>query len=295
MGIFGGFSSGGGFFGSGGKTDSGNTTSSNSTFAPNVSFANDSNGNTSNAFAMGNNSSGNTVNVTSTDFGAINAATGILDKSINTVVDTVSGALSSVGSMFSDSMANNLSVVDSALFASTEANNLIAGIASDSAANSAFLSDSVINSTGALASQFGSDVAYLADSSMTNNAILTDKVIDVTEVLASQHQQSLNDFGTGLKDAQAQYSADVGYLSNQSIQANAELTSQYMMGLNDNSMLVQDSLITLAQLQERGLDSALEVAGNVALDDSVEGLKEIFKYLAIGGAIVGVAYAFNRG
>jgi len=234
-----------------------------------------------------------TNNITNTDHGAIESA-------FNVVADTVSNTVNSIIDVVTGTSGDMLSVVDSALFASVDANNNITGLASDSAANSAYLADSVISSTESLAGQFGSDIAYLtdnslrlADSAMTNNAILVDKTIDVTELLTSQHQQSLNDFGTGLKSAQEQYSADVGYLSNQSIQANSELTSQYMMGLNDNSMLVQDSLITLAQLQEKGLDSALEVAGNVALDDSVEGLKEIFKYLAIGGAVIGVAYAFK--
>lgn len=227
-----------------------------------------------------------TNNITSTDHG-------VVDGALNLVNDTISNGLNAVIDVVLGASLDNMSIVDKSLFASSEANNTIAGIASDSSANSLYLADSVINSTENMASQFGNDVAYLADSAMSNNAILVDKTIDVTEVLTSQHQQALSDFGTGLKDAQAQYSADVGYLSNQSIQANSELTSQYMMGLNDNSMLVQDSLITLAQLQEKGLDSALEVAGNVALDDSVEGLKEIFKYLSIGAAVVGVAYAFG--
>ncbi|GAA6171628.1 hypothetical protein NBRC116592_12980 [Colwellia sp. KU-HH00111] len=227
-----------------------------------------------------------TNNITQTDHGAIDSAFGL-------VSDTFNNGLNSIIDVVLGTSADNLSIVDSALLASAEANNNIANIAADSAANSAYLSDSVIASTENLASQYGGDLAYLTDSAMLNNAILADKVIDTTEVLASQHQQSLNDFGAGLKSAQEQYSADVGFLSNQSIQANAELTGLFGGYMADNSTMLNDSLLTLAQLQEQGLDSALEVAGNVALDDSVEGLKEIFKYLSIGAAVIGVAYAFR--
>ena len=128
-----------------------------------------------------------TNNITETDYGAI-------DSAFNVVADTVSTGINSIIDIVTSVSGDNLSVVDKALFASSEANYNITALASDSAANSAYLSDSVISSTENLAGQFGNDLAILTDSTLTNNAILVDKTVDVAEILTSQHQQALNDF-----------------------------------------------------------------------------------------------------
>lgn len=219
---------------------------------------------------------GNNNNVTLTDHG-------VIDSMVNTFADLVS-----------INSSDTLSLNQSSMALVSEANNNVTGIAADSLSNGAYLADSVIASTTALGGQFGSDLAYLTDSAMMNNGILVDKTISTVDLLTTQHQQALDDYGMGLKEQAAQYSADVGFLSQQSIQGNNELTALFGGFLADNSSMLNLSMLEMASLQEQGLDSALEVAGNVALNDNVEGIQNMTRYLALAVGVVGVAWALRK-
>lgn len=63
--------------------------------------------------------------------------------------------------------------------------------------------------------------------------------------------------------------------------------------LGDNSALTQQALLELSERQERGLDSALDVAESVAMNDNVEGANTQTKYFALAAAAIGVAWALR--
>lgn len=63
--------------------------------------------------------------------------------------------------------------------------------------------------------------------------------------------------------------------------------------LGDNAMMTQQALLELAERQERGLESTLDVAASVAMDDGVEGANTQVKYFALAVAAVGVAWALR--
>ncbi len=241
------------------------------------------------------------VSLTMTDFGAVEqgirlAETAVLESSnlFSIATDVVDSSINAVIDLFGISSVDNARISDSAMSMVSEANNNVTNVAADSLSNNAYITDSVIASTQALGGQFGSDLAYLTDSALTNNTMLVDKTINTVDILTTQHQESLDNYGAGLKSQAAQYSADVGFLSQQSIQGNNELTALFGGFLADNSGMLNTSMLEMASLQEQGLDSALEVAGNVALDDSVEGITEIMKYVSLAVGVVGVAFAVRK-
>ncbi len=63
--------------------------------------------------------------------------------------------------------------------------------------------------------------------------------------------------------------------------------------LGDNAALTQQALLETLETQERGLDSALQVAGSVAMNDNVEGANTQTKYFALAAAAIGVAWALR--
>lgn len=63
--------------------------------------------------------------------------------------------------------------------------------------------------------------------------------------------------------------------------------------LGDNSALTQQALLELSERQERGLDSALDVAESVAMNDNIEGANTQTKYFALAAAAIGVAWALR--
>lgn len=286
MGIFkslfggGSTSTGGGFFGSGGKTNSGNTTTTNRTTNSNFDLANSDSAIVS---SLGNVSDST---VTMTDHGAIGSAMNFVE-SIGVTLDGVVNDTLDIVSMSNNDMK---SLSEFSIMEMSENAESVELIASESMSNNAYLTESVINTSENLASGFGGDLAYLTDSSLTSNSMLVDKVIDTASMLTENHQLALDDMGMKLADNAAQHSSDLGFLTGQAIQGNNELTSQYMQSVEWLSTQTTDALQNFGIWTEGALDSALEVAGNVALDDSVEGLQNIFKYLSVAAGVVGVAY-----
>lgn len=230
------------------------------------------------------------VNITSTDFGAISGGLALAEGA-NTLIDNT---INVFADLFSMASADNKSVAENSMMLVSEANNNVTNVAADSLSNNAYITDSVIASTSALGGQFGADLAYLTDSAMANNANLVGDTIDVVGILTTQHQDSLNMMGESLATQSARHSDDVGFLSQQSMQANTELTALFGGLLADNSTMTNDTLLTMANLQEQSLDSALEVAGNVALNDNVEGIQNMTKYLSVAVGVVGVAFAIRK-
>lgn len=280
--LIGGGNSGGGFFGSGGKSNSGNTI----TTSKAMHSADLIEGNTgiinSIRFVEG---QGATVNMT--DHGAIDKATTLIDTAIN----TVASAANSIVDVVLGVSADNKSLSEFAMMEVSASADTSAMIASESAANNAYLTDTVLNNNNSLVQGFGNDLAIITDNAMTNNAILVDKTIDTALVLTENQQIALDNMGQQLADANRQHADDLGFLTGQNIQANNQLTSQYMQSVEWLATQTNDALQNFGVWTEAALDSALDVAGNVALDDSVEGLQNIFRYLTIGAAVVGVAFA----
>jgi hypothetical protein len=292
---------GGNSFSSGGI---GNSTADKSSVTDNRNYATSGNGSIlTPSFDLGdsNKISGavtSNVNITSTDYGAVGDAISLASNAVANTVDSAVYLVDGVLSVFADGLgmisADNRAITESSMLAVSEANNNVTNVAADSLANSAYLSDSVIASTSALGGQFGADLAYLTDSAMTNNALLVDKTISTADMLTTQHQDSLNMMGDNLAVQAQKHSDDVGFLSQQSIQANSELTALFGGYLFDNSSMLNQSMLDMANLQEQSLDSALEVAGNVALNDNVEGIQNMVRYISIAAAVVGGAWALRK-
>lgn len=248
---------------------------------------------------QGKHSSSNIHNyITTTDYDAIDKATNIIadglgavNDAVLSVTDTIGNALSTVVDVVTGTSADNKALSEFAIMEVAAASETAQSIAAESAANNAYLTDAALNNATALAQGFGSDLAYLTDSAMTNNAILVDKTIDTAQTLTENQQVALDNMGQQLAEANRQHADDLGFLTGQNIQANNQLTSQYMQSVEWLTTQTNDALQNFGIWTEAALDSALDVAGNVALDDSVEGLQTIFKYLTIGAAVVGVAWA----
>lgn len=151
-----------------------------------------------------------------------------------------------------------------------------------------------------LASQFGSDLAYLTDATLGAN-----------QSLAAQFGQDLKGAFDGVTALASDFGFNLTTVTSDALASNERLSDSFnsrLSGvvsdslsfadqqnyylaetLNNQSSLVADTLKEMAVLQEKGLDNALTVAGNISMDDAAESSRDIMKYLSIAAAVVGVA------
>jgi len=204
--------------------------------------------------------SGDSNNVFTTDFGAIKGAFG---------------------------------VVDQVLLGNTETNLAIAGLAAENGANAIFLaetsiagnqalSESVMNNQALLIDQFGADMAEMS----AKNAAISQSAMDNNSALSSQ-------FGADLSSAYSGFGADLSAITESSIIANAQLTSEVNSLVGEISAGGNQTLMEMAEMQSRGLDNALEIAGNISMDDAAEASTNMVKYLSIAAGVVAIAMVFK--
>jgi len=229
-------------------------------------------------------SSKNNFNITtvSADYGAIENALSFAGQTLNTVENIATEAL----------ISNN-DIVDQVLLGNTETNLAISGLASENGDNLTYLADATIsgnqaltetamNNNALLVSQFGSDMFAMSD----RNAELSQAAMDNTAALSSQFSADLNTAYSG-------FGADLTAVTESAQAANAQLTSEVNNLVTDINTQGNQTLMQMAEMQSRGLDNALEIAGNMSMDDSAEASTDMIKYISIAAGIVAVAMVFK--
>jgi len=229
-------------------------------------------------------SSKNNFNITtvSADYGAIENALSFAGQTLNTVENIATEAL----------ISNN-DIVDQVLLGNTETNLAISGLASENGDNLTYLADATIsgnqaltetamNNNALLVSQFGSDMFAMSDQ----NAMLAQNSMDNSAALNSQ-------FGADIKTAYSDFGADLTAVTENSLIANAQLTSEVTNLVGDISADSNQTLMQMAEMQSRGLDNALEIAGNISMDDAAEASTNMVKYLSMAAGVVAIAMVFK--
>jgi len=219
--------------------------------------------------------SGDDNNIQTTDFGA------------------VKGAFSVVEEVSNQALISNKDIVEQVLLGNTETNLAIAGLAEESNDNITYLADATIsgnqaltetamNNNALLVSQFGSDMFAMSD----RNAELSQAAMDNTAALSSQFSADLNTAYSG-------FGADLTAVTESAQAANAQLTSEVNNLVTDINTQGNQTLMQMAEMQSRGLDNALEIAGNISMDDAAEASTNMVKYLSIAAGVVAIAMVFK--
>lgn len=184
--------------------------------------------------------------------------------------------------------AAGLAVLDSLDFARDSQNS-----ASDTVNNALLTNENVTSDALASNESIASNALITGENMLSDSLGFGRDAIDAVSMNAAE---SIN--------AQLEASGMMSDLAN-----NALMSSEIMLGdslmfagnqnqlladtLGENANLTQEALLSLADNQERGLDSALDVAKSVAVDDNVEGAIEQTKYFAMAIGAVGVAVALG--
>ncbi|MDT0603488.1 hypothetical protein [Thalassotalea castellviae] len=274
--------------------------------------------NTSVSIGVGGDNNGFLVNGSGNTFNAVDH--GAVDASFGLVRDAMTGQTHMFESALAGNESVSLAAMDNVLLANDEANYL-SGLAIES--NAGIVDQVLLGNTdtqlavAGLASEFGDDLTYLADGSIqgnqaltelsiNNNALLTsdfgDKMLAMSDsnqqlALASMDNSAAlsSQFGADMSAAYSGYSNNLADITTTSINRNAELSNEFGNKMVDVVSDSQMALTEMAVLQERGLENALEVAGNMSMDDSAESSAEMIKYISIGLAVVGAAMVFKNG
>ncbi|MBL0709820.1 MAG: hypothetical protein JJV99_02215 [Colwellia sp.] len=241
--------------------------------------------------------SGDGNNIKTTDFGAIK------------------GALSVVEEVSNQSLISNKDIVEQVLLGNTETNLAIAGLAAENGDNVTYLADATIAGNQALTETAMDNGVYLADATILGNQALTETAMNNNALLISQFgsdmfamsdknaalsQASMDNtaalssqFSSDLNSAYSGFGADLTAVTESSIMANAQLTSEVNSLVGDISADSNQTLMEMAEMQSRGLDNALEIAGNMSMDDSAEASTDMIKYISIAAGIVAIAMVFK--
>ena len=240
---------------------------------------------------------GSNNNFTMSDHGAIEGAFDVVGETIFEVIDGQKTAILStnetVGNIATEAMINNTSVVEQVLLGNTETNLAITSLATENGANLAYLTDTAIdghqslaetamNNNSLLVSQFGEDMWNMSDK----NAELNRVSMENSALLAEQ-------FSSNLDSAYKGFGADLTAVTESSLNANALLTSEVNNLVGDISSQSNQTLMQMAEMQSRGLDNALEIAGNMSMDDSAEASTDMIKYISIAAGLVAITMVFK--
>lgn len=275
--------------------------------------------NTAEAFSFGRDSQNESFNFARD---VLDSAEGASEDALNFGRDSMSAveriaAESQIGAMDAAQMVKEISeyqsesAINAALTGAgmglDTANNAllsVENIASESGANvldAARMSDATVNNaleTGVNAALTGAGMGLDVASGTMRDALAA------YESQATMYGENLNSMANQVADISATSLQAQNDLAGQSL-ANYQALSETAMSfadsqnryladtLGENSLMTQTTLLEMAEMQERSLDSALQVAGAVAMDDNAEVQESQVKYLAIAMAVGMAAFAFR--
>ncbi|WP_404402986.1 hypothetical protein LG288_05915 [Idiomarina seosinensis] len=237
-------------------------------------------------------------------------------------LDIANDALISNENLSESAMQNSMDaarLVDDGARNAIDSNLAAAGMGLDTANNSMLAVENMASESGANVL----DAARMSDATVNNalesgiNAAITGAGmgLDVASGTMRDAMAAYESQAVMYGDNMAEMGNQVADLSAQSLQAQNELAGQSLNNyrdlsemsmsyadsqnrylaetLGENSLITQTSLLEMAEMQERSLDSALQVAGAVAMDDNAEIQESQVKYLAMAMAVGMAAFAFS--
>lgn len=246
--------------------------------------------NTAEAFSFGRDSIGAVERIAAeAQVGAMDAAQMVKETSEQQSENAINAALTGAGM--------GLDTANNALLSAEN-------IASESGQNvldAARMSDATVNNsleTGVNAALTGAGMGLDVASGTMRDALAA------YESQATMYGENINSMANQVADISAASLQAQNELAGQSL-ANYQALSETAMSyadsqnryladtLGENSLMTQTTLLEMAEMQERSLDSALQVAGAVAMDDNAEVQESQVKYLAIAMAVGMAAFALR--
>jgi hypothetical protein len=251
------------------------------------------------------NGEGNSVTITNTDHGMV-------DKGVTAFMEAVG--------LTRESLHGMSEVSQQAIFENSEARDASLSFGRDAMQESFMFAESLATESGlnALDSQrmnneLAQDMAGLATDAVLDSASMAtdtardamlsventvDNALQTNESLAAGFgeklqlltEQSMNNQSQTISDALMTVT-DNNVAALDVVDANNERTTQL---LSDAASMTAQTFNQMAERQERGLESALTVANNVAMDDTAEQNQNIGKYFALAAGAIGVAMALRK-
>jgi|GEM_PF-1619470 len=221
---------------------------------------------------------------------AINAAAGenadLARESILSGRDTLDSAFGFGGDIARESILSSRDNLETSL-----------GFSSDVMLESLRTAEGVMNESGINmldATRIANETAQYSvdratDAAIDGASMGLDMGTEAMRLISDSNEGSLN-FADTQSQRLANTLSDVGAASLAFAESQNE---RFANTLGDNATMTQQALLELAERQERGLESTLDVAASVAMDDGVEGANTQVKYFALAVAAVGVAWALR--
>ncbi len=254
---------------------------------------NNTSNNSSVSFGIGGDNNGVAVNGnnnTLTDFNAVESAFDFAGKSI----DLYRGGLDSMMTANTEVSTTAINAVGMANDGANALSELAIMQAGENSTTFMSLSGDIVESNANLANTFGDNLSYLTDSVIDGNFAQTSKVLDNNNFL-------IGEFAQGLERSSMRESA----LMQQALSSNTDLSSQfgtdikslsseYGSSLADMTGQTQTALLEMAQLQEAGLNNALDVASSIAMDDNSEASISMVKSVMLGVGAIAIAMVMKK-